>query len=649
MVVCAGLFALAAVVAAGREQPGVRTAALVALVVAAVLAGPLPGALPFEPSRDKHMAEWARSGSTTLYTRWGPIIRVDLMSAYGGPSAPLDYRDVGISPHYTGPAPAHLRIHHDATAGAFMYQVTPERRGLEMFRHHVLTAPYVLREHPQVLVIGLGGGSDVVNALENGAARVTAAELDPVTVDLVTNRYRDFTGGIYQRPEVTIHASEGRHFVRSTAERFDLIQITGVDTLAALSTGAYILSENYLYTVDAYLDYFRVLRPDGIHSLGTLDGHPRYGFPRHAMRLTGLSYEALKARGVERPHEHIMVVATRVGISEVEILTKLSPFTEAEISAMERFIDDEGFQAWYLPNRPARQFASFRSFIEGSPEERERLMGTTFLNLRPTIDDRPFFFSYYKWRNLFERRNDIDVGQTLATGQLMLALILLIATLFSAVAILLPAALVRGGQRVPRRWWLLAYFAALGVGFIFLEISFVQRFILFLGYPTYSLTVTLFSFLTAAGFGAYLSAGLPPRPGPVLATLLAALTAVLAAYLVALPHVFAALLAAPLAVRVAVTFALCLPVGGLLGMFFPYGIRLMAPIDTAFVAWAWATNACLTVVGSVASIIIAMTFGFRAVTLVALAVYWLGAASFAFAYPVDSRERSREPATPAVA
>lgn len=502
-----------------------------------------------------------------------------------------------------------------------------------MFRHHVLTAPYVVRDEPEVLIIGVGGGADVIIAVENGASRITGAELDPVTVDLITHQFREWTGGLYDQPDIKIHAAEGRHFVRSTDQRFDIIQITGVDTLAALSSGAYILSENYLYTVDAYLDYFRVLREDGLLSIGTLDYHPSKGYPRHALRFVSVSYDALRELGVERPHEHVMVVALDRGITKLEVLTKRQPFTEDEISAMERFIDDNQLQAWYLPNRPGRQQALFRTLLQSTPAEREVFFEDTFLNLKATRDDRPFFFSYYKWRHLFEHRDEIDKGHTLATGQLVLALILLLAILFSVLAIVLPLTRVRGeASRMPGRWGFLCYFAALGMGFIFAEISFVQKFILFLGYPTYSLTVMLFSFLTFAGVGAYLSGRLPDDPRRTLPALVGVLTTLVLFYVLALPFVFDALLSAPLTLRIFVTVLLCAPLGGVLGMFFPYGIRLTSAINRDFVAWAWAVNGCLSVVGSVTSIIIAMTYGFTTVILLFLVIYWLGAVSFVRTY-----------------
>jgi len=632
VILVALVFACAGLLANAGERAGVRNFNLGVGALLLLAIGPLPDRLPFTPSKDKELADWLRVG-VTHYSRWTSIFRTDLVGDRKGEATLGGYRQRGISPHYEGESPPFRVIVNDAGAAAIMYQITEGMKGLEMFRHHVLTAPYVLRDHPEVLIIGVGGGLDVIVGLENGAKHMTGAELNPVDVDLLTRRYRDFTGGLYDRPDIEIYPSEGRHFTRMTDKRFDLIQITGVDTLAAMSSGAYILSENYLYTVDAYQEYFRVLRADGLHSIATLDFHPRLGYPRHALRFTTLSYEALRLNGIARPNEHIMVVATDQPVEKVEILTKMQPFSEAEIAAMEQFIDREGFQAWYLPRRPERQQEMFRTVLEGTPEQRQRFFSDSFLDLRPTTDDRPFFFSYYKWRHLFEHRREIDQRNTLATGQLVLALILALAILFSVVAIALPMIRVRGGaSTMPGRWGFLAYFAALGVGFMFAEISFVQRFILFLGYPTYSLTVMLFSFLTAAGIGAHLSGRLPDNPARTLPALVLTLTVVVVAYAIALPSIVGALLAASLAVRIVVTVLLCAPLGGVLGMFFPYGIRLTAALNRDFVAWAWAVNGCLSVVGSVLAIILAMGYGFTVVTVVFIAIYWVGAASFVRTY-----------------
>lgn len=634
VVLVALVYAAAGLMAVQDESVMIRNFNLAVAAVVLLAIWPLPRLLPFMPSSDKPLAAWLKNGNGIIhYTRWSPIFRTDLLGVAKGEAQLGGYRTQGISPLYQGDSPPFRTIAHDGGANAILYQGNGDMKRFEMFRHHVLTAPYVLRQKATVLIIGVGGGADVVNALENGAVRVVGAELDPITVDLITRQYRDFTGGMFNRPDVQIYASEGRHFTRSTTERFDLIQITGVDTEAALSSGAYILSENYLYSVEAYLDYFRALREDGILSMAGLDFHPNSGAARHAVRFVALSYEALRARGAADPAAHVIVIGGSRGISEFEILTKLQPFSDAEIAAMEQFVAENKFEAWYLPHRPERQQPVFRTLLEGSPEERDIFFEHTFLNLGATTDDRPFYYSFYKWRNLFEHRDEIDRGHTLATGQLVLFMILVVAILFSVVAIMLPLLRVAAEARaMPHRWGFLTYFAALGVGFIFAEISFVQKFILFLGYPTYSLTVMLFSFLTAAGVGAYFSARLPGKPKRVLPTLVGILTLLVVYYILALQPIFEALLAAPLELRIAVAIALCVPLGGLLGMFFPYGIRLTSAINRDFVAWAWAVNGCLTVVGSVLSIILAMTYGFTVVIVAFVAIYWLGASSFVRAY-----------------
>ncbi len=605
-----------------------RVGAAVALALV-LAAGPLPGWLPFRTSSDKLNAEWVREG-VPLSSRWTSLFRTDVIGTPKGNAGTGGYRMVGVSPAYRGPFPPFLMILHDATAGALMYGMRDGADAFGFFRRHVLTAPYVLRERPEVLVIGVGGGADVLNALVNGAQRVVGAEIDPVTVAILTRDYAEWTGGVFGQRRVELFAAEGRHFARSTDRRFDVVQLTGVDTLAALSSGANILAENYLYTVEAIDDYLDLLRPGGVLCIAGLDYHPRETAARHVMRFAALAHAALRDRGVARPGDHVMIVSQQRSIALFAVLIRPEPFAPDEIAAMQDFLDENDFEGWYLPGRPAQQLPEFRTLLAGAPAERERFFADTFLELRASRDDRPFFFSFYKWRHLFEHRAEIDPGHNLATGQLVLVLILVLASLFSAVAIALPLVRSRGGGRsLPGRWGFLAYFAALGAGFIFAEICLIQRFVLFLGHPTYSLSVMLFSLLSCAGVGAWLSGRLPERPAAVLPALAAALSLAVLLLIAAAPPLFERFLGSPLPVRAALTFLLCAPVGGVLGAFFPYGIRLTSALDPDLTPWAWAVNGCLTVVGSVTAIVVATTFGFAVVLAACLVVYWLGAAAFA--------------------
>ncbi|MBI5504716.1 MAG: hypothetical protein HY899_07925 [Deltaproteobacteria bacterium] len=626
VVLVAALFAVAGWIACGAGALGRRNLILAFSLVAASI--PLPGALEFPPTKDKDISGWLATGRT-FYSQWGSLFRTDLVGGRDEESRFGGYSSIGVSPVYQGAPPRFRMIHHDGGAGAIMYLTGGAKDEFEVFRHHILTAPYVVARDPDVMVIGVGGGADIVNAVTNGARSVTGVELDPTTVRLITKDFGDLTRGYLDRPEVAIQVGEGRSFARSAEGKFDLLQITGVDTLSALSSGAYVLAENFLYTTDAYVDFLTRLGSTGLLSVCSADVHPNHAGARHAPRFAALSFDALRRLGVAQPAGNVMIVGSSNDVALFEILTRLTPFTDTEVENLRAFARDNGFETWYLPGRPEQSHPLFRSILDGDDASREAFYDDSYLNLRATTDDNPFFFSYYKWQSLLKARREIDRGHTMATGQLVLMLLLLTSLLASAVAIVLPLLRVRGGATAMQgRAGFLAYFAALGAGFIFLEISFVQRFVLFLGYPTYSLTVTLFSFLVAAGIGANLSSRLPPQPRRVLPRLALALSLLVLFYAVALPPIFAALLGSSLAVRILATIALCAPLGGVLGMFFPFGIRHVAARNRDFVAWAWAANGCLTVVGSVACIMLATSWGFRAVSLASLVIYWLGVWGF---------------------
>ncbi len=631
ILLAAALLAVAALVVLEHEARGPRRAAALLGAAIVALAVWLPASLEFPPTRDKDIARWLEYGGTSYFHRWGSLFRTDLIGDRVGEASHGGYADtdIGLSPKRTGTFSPFRMIEHDGGAGAIMYIPGATLAPLDFLRNHILTIPYVLKPKPDVLVIGVGGGTDIANGVVNGARSITGVELDPLTIRLITKDYGDLTRAYIDRPEVSLQVGEGRSFVRSTDRRFDLIQITGVDTLAAMSSGAYVLAENFLYTVEAYEDFLSRLAPGGLLSICSADRHPGQWDARHAARFASLSAESLRRRGVEHPGDHIVMVGSSRESSLFEIVTSVEPLTAQQIDAVRSFANDNGFEVWYAPGQAAGDVPDFRVIIEGGQQERSDFYAGKRLAVEATTDDRPFFFSYYKWRNLLGSWREIDRGHTLATGQIVLALLLVTSIVTSILAILLPLVRMKtGAANVAGRAGFLAYFCALGAGFIFLEISFVQRFVLFLGYPTYSLTVTLFSFLVFAGLGSAASTRLADHPQRVLPKLLGLLCVIVVAEMFVLPRVFDSLLGAPLGWRMAATILACAPLGGVLGVFFPFGIRHVSTTSASLVAWAWAVNACFTVVGSVASVMLAMTWGFGSVAAAALAIYAGGVAAF---------------------
>lgn len=631
VVVAAVLVALAGVLFTRAER---RTSLLVPLAGVALVA--LTGVTvvrraEFLPSPEKFLYPFAvdQVGTRHFGHYWSAIFRTD---AFGYVDEELtrsgSYAQWGSSQRWKTESlnrgPRLRFITHDGDAGAVVYSFDGDLAKLELFDNLVLKAPYVLLDHPDVLVIGVGGGTDIVNAVKQRAHHVTGVELDPETVRLVREDHADFVGHLYDRPDVTILAGEGRSTLRHSGARYDLIQLTGVDTLAALSTGAYVLSESYLYTTEAMREFLDHLTPDGVLSIvvGELTA-PIGAFPRHSMRQLALFVDALERMGVGDPAAHIALIASTEPLAQVAMLLKPTTFSAEDVRRLQRFADDLGFRIWALPGVQAQSIHA--QYLALPRDERTAFLARQSLILTPTTDDNPFFFNFYRWRRLPQSRGELDVGHTFATGQIVLAFLLVVAIVLSAVLILLPLLLFRRqGLRTPGTPGLTVFFAAIGLGFMFIEISFVQRFVLFLGYPTYALTVVLFSLLTFSGIGSALTGRLRRPPEERFVPLLVVLATVTAVSLVALPQLFAAFLGSAFALRVVIATLSLLPLGLVLGMFFPSGIHVVRRLDARLVPWAWAVNGCASVVGTILAVIVAMGYGFRTVSLCALAVYLLG-------------------------
>jgi hypothetical protein len=616
-------FAVAAVAYAEprrRALPGVVAAGLAAATVA------VAGVGDFQPAPKKFVSQFlANPGARIAWQRWTPINRVDVV-AFEPPLEIGSYIGWGISPFYRGKAPGYWMIGNDGDSCAVMYGWKGDLAELDFLVHHVLHAPYLLLEQPSVLAIGLGGGADVLNALKNGARSVTGVEINAKTVEAVRDRFREFNGDLLHQPGVEAVNAEGRSYLRSRGGRYDLIEINSVDTLSALSTGAYVLSESFLYTADAVRDYLDHLEPNGIFAMAVGDLQSATQPPRHTLRLASIVRRALEDRGVAEPWRHVLIVGTGGGLPFTHTLVRNEPFTPDEIARMARFAAEEGFDVWHRPDQPGATLAS--RILSWDASRLATFYANHPLDLEPTTDASPFFFNFYKWRTLAREAATEPLGydRTLATGQIVLVVMLAQSVLFAALLILLPLRrLPRAETGAPqRRLAFLAYFAALGAGFILLEISMIQRFVLFLGYPTYSLTVVMLSLLISTGVGSLLSERVREPLAAALPARLAALVLLVGAWLVAAPAVFDALLGAPLALRIAVSIALLVPLGLVLGAFFPLGIRMAERTGRSLVPWAWAVNGCATVIGTLIAVMAGMTWSFTAVTLGALVIYALG-------------------------
>ncbi|MFQ5506215.1 MAG: hypothetical protein ACE5F1_15705, partial [Planctomycetota bacterium] len=467
------------------------------------------------------------------------------------------------------------------------------------------------------MAIGVGGGVDLLIALQFDPKHVTGVEINASTLRFLEETYGDYTGGLAKRAEVELVHAEGRHFARASGRSFDLIQLSGVDTYTALSTGAYTLSESYLYTREAVEDFLHALRPEGILSYSRIAFPDR---PRETLRLAATALEALERLGVHEARRHLFVSIAQGWAS---LLVSRSPFEADVLAALRDFSKQNGYEIHFDPDR--QQKNAFHDLLDRDPPEREAFYASYPFKVRPAVDDKPFFFNYWNWAGLL-RTSEYGghaYRQSYPIGHLCLLLSLVQTVVLGAFFILRPLRrLGRVGTGTDTLSALL-YFAALGLGFIAVEIVLLQRFVLFLGHPTISLTTVLPAMLISAGLG---SLSVRPDTDPrdrIRRLLLWIPVAILAGWLVT-SLVLDLLLGLGLVLRILLAVLVLAPIGFVLGQAFPCGVRLLGDERPELVPWVWAINAFMTVLGSTAAVLVAMEAGFTLVIIATVPVYLLG-------------------------
>jgi len=484
------------------------------------------------------------------------------------------------------------------------------------WEHNLMAAPpalaNVLRPHGDFAIIGPGGGVDVLRAVANGSTSVTGIEINPIiATTIMRERYADYSLHLYQRPDVDIHVTDGRSFLRSSAKRFDVVQMTLVDTWASTAAGAFALSENNLYTVEAFREYFEHLKPEGMVAITRWE----FRHPREALRVVAVAMEALHRMGVANPARNFIVASQGEldadGIPVV-VLAKKTAFTAAEETAVIKHFDQYSeLDPLYLPSQPGNN--PFSELI-ASNDPYTFARGYAY-NVSPVTDNAPFFFFTLKASQILGENEGIDWKVNL--GVLVLLLVLGISAVAVLIFLILPLALKSG--KAQHSALPLLYFVAVGLGYIMVEIAFIQRFVLFLGHPTYALTVVIFLLMLSSGAGSLFSRLWLPRPESGWVPLLLVVVTLLAD-VVFLPGRLAALVGMDFGYRLFVSGVLLVPLGFVMGMPFPTGLRAFAALpapeypagtnaaDNA-VEWAWAMNAAASVLGSVLAMVIAIQFG----------------------------------------
>jgi SAM-dependent methyltransferase len=566
------------------------------------------------------------------FNRWNSFSMVTVFPDLG-------FRGWGLAPRYKGPIPKQKTLVIDMNAMTTLTHFDGNFAHVRYALFDLSAFAYRLRPHARnVCVIGAGGGKDVLAALAAGARHVTAVEINPLIVnDVMRGRFRAFTGDLYDRKDVQVVVEDGRSFVRRTQQRFDVINLSMVDTSAATAAGAYALTENSLYTKNAFEDFLKALRPGGVLSVASLS------LPGLAVgaRLASIAREAVRARGGD-PARSIAVIATpwarSPGGALYEVIVKPDGFNRGETFGIASQSLQLGFVPIYVPGHPLFQNLQEPGWIDDivtAQDEAalERRMASWPEDVSATTDDHPFFFYQRRISDLGRALVTFDRPHLFGNGLAILAKVVLIALVLVGAFLLVPFVVGRrelgAGGGAPG--WDLAYVSGLGLGFMFLEIALIMRLSLYLGHPTATLSVVLLVLLVMSGLGSRVLGRGGERAGTRLRVALAALVGYALVFTFALGGVLHATENWPAFGRsllVALTLA---PLGFLLGAPFPSGLRAVADRATTRIPWLWSVNSATSVLGSVFATLLALHVGVSATLATGAAFY---AAVFALSFKV---------------
>ena len=613
----ASLPAVVACAADWRHRNRARlVSSLIALVLlAATWTSTSHQIVPVKISKSK---DYAALQDYTIYTGWNIVSRIDVAS----PRTEIVQLGGRISETYQGEPHEVLPIYQDGTAPTWIVSVPGRPEDDPMLGYYLQGAPYSFRDHPgSVLVIGVGGGVDALIAQHASARRVVGVEMNPITLGLITRRYRDLAAGLFRDGNLDLVLSEGRHYLTQSHEKFDVIQLSGVDTFAALSSGSFVLAENYLYTSEAIRDLVNHLQDDGVLS------YSRWLFtpPRESLKLVVTANEALQRMNIADPNRHIFIVAggpTRARWADTMI--KKNPFTAKEIQGLRDWASARQFDVIYDPTESHSN--PFNAYLDATPAKQKKFVQSYLYDVSPSRDDRPFFFQFYRWKNLLHFRAVQGQGGyglgSMPKGLFTLCQTFVELLVFSVAFVLWPLRRTKS-LGLPSRWvgaWLLT-FAGLGLGFIAVEMVLIQKLSVFLGGPAYSMSVTLFALLIFSGLGSRLSQRLAHASYSALSSRLVALLAIQAGELIFLNRGLPSLLVLPHVWRCVVGVAAIAPLGLLMGMPFPTLLAKAGESSVTLVPWAWGVNACATVLGSVLTVMISLQLGFNLTWLLAMGMY----------------------------
>jgi hypothetical protein len=579
----------------------------------------------------RHDAAWLRLvwvkgqyEARPIVERWNPFSRIRVIGDATETRRPSGWGFSTTLPPTLTARELHLDI--DSYAGTELTAYNGDPKTVQHLTYDVTNVVHYLRPASNVVVVGTGGGRDVLSALVFNQRSVTGVEINPSILELVNGRFGDFTGHLDRDPRVRFVNDEARSYLARLRDPVDIIQISLIDTWAATASGAFVLTENSLYTLEAWTNFLNRLTPRGVLSVSRWYYADR---PGEIYRSAVLAATTLQKLGVKRPGDHFAIVRaipppTKDAPDGIgTILVSREPFTAADLEALDAVAARLKFEVVQSP-----RLSKDETFAGIADSQRlPALLDSYPLDISAPTDDSPFFFHMLRIRDVFNLQRWRDQGivsfNMKAVG--VLGVLLATVTLMTAACIFLPLARARHQVDLRGAAPHLVYFAAIGFGFMLVEISQLQRLTIFLGHPAYSLSVVLFALLVSSGLGSLSTSGVrDDRTAAATRRRLLVTLAVLAAFGIATPAIAHQFESAATPIRILIAIGILLPAGFFLGMAFPLGMRLALQRSPSIAPWLWGINGATSVCASVLAVVIAIGAGISA-------AFWVGTLCYAVA------------------
>ena len=654
LIVCsAGVMLLAAALFSNNA----RFSAACVLVGIGVMALPflrMPHYIDFDNHQEHRGIVADKAAGRLEVTRWDPISKIEVLDKTWTPDDVAKtggWWTGGDRKHiaYDGGMQSSYFYKFDGDLAKLRSAIEQDRMAAreQFWQISVIAADYLKRDTGhRVLVIGSAGGHDTKAALMYGASHVDAVEMVAAVVDLGKNRYAQYSGNIYTRPQVNAVASEGRNFLRASHDRYDVIQIYSNHNSSSIASGNGALGPLYLQTAEAYRQYFTHLTDDGILQVN------HHVFPR-MITTAALAWKQL---GRTDFRKHVIVFETPAEDNLPTVLISMKPWTQEQVAELQALLSPPGLAPHYAytlvenPLDPAHSFLSDDFYSGAFPDSVARRVP---INVTPRTDDNPYFNVLRKHIGILspDPKNFLDaatmtiVNKQVKKGFIPMELIHLIgitivSLFFMCLFIIVPLRFSAvGRQEHSRAAPVLAYFACLGCGFIMIELVLIQKFMQLIGSPLYTYSTVIFVMLLSSGLGSLMSERVAPAGTTRWRLPFAAIIVAVIAFTLLEARAFDAAMALPLFGRELSAAAMIFPIGFFLGMPFPLGILAISARPPGAVAWAWGMNGAFTVIGGVVSVILSVAYGFTVSLFVATGVYLLAALAY----------RSLNPATGVIA